>query len=89
MALNDEWKTTMNGESAEFVIYDNNCDNRILIFATSRALHMFSKATIWFMDGTFKCSNIFTQLFVIRAEFENNVFMIFSQTNYKQPTRKC
>jgi len=26
------------------------------------------------MDGTFKCSSIFAQLYVIRAELEDNVF---------------
>ncbi|KAF0750043.1 Integrase catalytic domain-containing protein, partial [Aphis craccivora] len=69
-----KWKTTMGGESKEFLIYDSESENRMLIFATSRALTILSSASLWFMDGTFKCSSVFAQLYVIRAEFEDNVF---------------
>jgi len=64
----------MGGESKQFLIYDSESENRMLIFATSRALTILSSASLWFMDGTFKCSTVFTQLYVIRAEFEDNVF---------------
>ncbi|XP_060867443.1 uncharacterized protein LOC132942809 [Metopolophium dirhodum] len=72
--LPEKWKTTMGGESKEFLIYDSESENRMLIFATSRALTILSSASLWFMDGTFKCSSVFAQLYVIRAEFEDNVF---------------
>lgn len=72
--LPEKWKTTMGGESNPFLIYDNVSENRMLIFATSRALTILSSASLWFMDGTFKCSSVFAQLYVIRAELEDNVF---------------
>lgn len=72
--LPENWKTTMGGESKEFLIYDNESENRMLIFVTSRTLTILSSSSLWFMDGTFKCSSIFAQLYVIRAEFKDNVF---------------
>ena len=75
--LPEKWKTTMGGESKVFLIYDSESENRMLIFATSRALTILSSASLWFMDGTFKCSSVFAQLYVIRAEFENDVFTCF------------
>lgn len=72
-SLPNKWKTTMGGESTDFLIYDNGNEHRILIFATNGGLSFLSSSNMWFMDGTFKCSSIFAQLYIIRAEFEGNV----------------
>lgn len=72
-SLPDKWKTTMGGDSTDFLIYDSENEHRILMFATNRGLSFLSSSNIGFMDGTFKCSSIFAQLCIIRAEFEGNV----------------
>ncbi|KAE9522733.1 hypothetical protein AGLY_016842 [Aphis glycines] len=72
-SLPDKWKTTMGGESTDFLINDNENEHRILMFATNGGLSFLSSSNIWFMDGTFKCSSIFAQLYIIRAKFEGNV----------------
>jgi len=63
----------MGFESTDFLIYDSENEYRILMFTTNGDLAFLSSSNIWFMDGTFKYSSIFTQLYIIRAEFEGNL----------------
>lgn len=65
------FRTTMAGEV--FILYDSYEDEdedydggRIIIFATKENLRNLFRCTVWFVDGTFRCSpNIFFQLFAI------------------------
>lgn len=63
----------MGGESTDFLIYDSRNEHRILIFATNGGPSFLSSSNMWFVDGTFKCSSIFAQLYIIRVELEGNV----------------
>ncbi|XP_026818106.1 uncharacterized protein LOC113557029 [Rhopalosiphum maidis] len=62
-SLPDKWKTTIGGEAADFLIYDNGNEHRILIFVANEGLSFLSSSNIWFMGGTFKCSSIFTNYY--------------------------
>jgi len=59
----------------EFLIHDNGVgnDNRILIFASSRALEHLSRAEVWHMDGNFSLApSVFKQLYVIRSPLDQS-----------------
>jgi len=47
--LPEKWKTTMGGKSKEFLIYDSESQNRMLIFATSWALTTLSSVRPGFL----------------------------------------
>ena len=59
--------TTMeNGD--RFLRFDNNVDDRILIFGTDESLNFLAAADDWFMDGTFTVAPPqFVQLYTIHG----------------------
>ena len=50
-AIPASYTTMENGD--RFLRFDNNVDNRILIFGTGESLNFLASADAWFMDGTF------------------------------------
>ena len=47
---------TVNNLGNPFLQYDNNHEDRVLIFGTRQSLDFLSNSPNWFMDGTFKVS---------------------------------
>lgn len=70
LLLNEDDIKTKSGEP--FLIYDHHkiiAKQRIIIFASSKALEFLSKATVWYMDGTFQAApRLFYQLYTIHGE---------------------
>ena len=46
----------VNALGQQFLIYDNQRQDRILLFSTPESLHFLANGDYWFMDGTFKSS---------------------------------
>ena len=54
----------VNALGQQFLIYDNQRQDRILLFSTPGSLRFLANADNWFMDGTLKSSPLqFTQLY--------------------------
>ena len=53
------------------MLYDNNREDRLLLFGTDRSIDHLAQCNLWFMDGTFKTSPLqFTQLYSIPGSLE-------------------
>ena len=58
----------VNALGQQFLIYDNQRQDRILLFSTPESLRFLANADNWFMGGTFKFSPLqFTQLYTIHG----------------------
>ena len=58
----------VNALGQQFLMYDNQRQDRILLFSTPESLRFLANADNWFMDGTFKSSpQQFTQLYTIHG----------------------
>ena len=83
LQLDKPWTTTGGSDPGQFLVHDSGKDStdRLLVFASERALEVLAEATDWFVDGTFDvCPRIFKQLYVIRTLVDGiPVHMAFSQ----------
>jgi len=92
-SLPNKWKTTMGGESTDFLIYDNGNEYRILIFATNGCLFFF--IFIKYYGSWMAHLNVPVYLLSYTLYEENlkemlgRVFMLFFQINWKIRTMKC
>ena len=58
----------VNALGQQFLIYDNQRQNLIILFSTPERLHFLANGDNWFMDGTFKSSPLqFTQWYTIHG----------------------
>ena len=65
-ALPQEYTVTSIGE--RFLFYDNERQDRILLFGTQRSIDYLGECSHWFMDGTFKTSpRQFIQLYSVHG----------------------
>ena len=68
----EEYRTTENGE--EFLLYDSNDEDRILIFGTAHGLQVLEGSEHWLMDGTFKTvPPLYLQMYTIHALVQDRV----------------
>lgn len=65
-------------EKQPFLQFDNGpeaADNRLIIFASGRALEILGESEVWMLDGTFRAApTLFYQLFTVNA-YHGNCFV--------------
>lgn len=73
LVIPEKYKKTSKGDN--FLIYDNNEYERIIIFGTKSNVARLEKSKQWCVDGTFKTVPVlFSQLFTIHGEVNGRFF---------------
>ena len=70
--LPERYRMTNNGE--EFLLYDSNDEERILLFGTAQGLQVLEQSEHWLMDGTFKTvPPLYLQMYTVHGLFQGRV----------------
>lgn len=63
------------GKNEEFILYDSNDKQRVIIMGTKQNLNFLERSTKWYIDGTFKTvPELFHQLLTIHGDIEGIVY---------------
>ena len=73
LTISDKYKNTAKGD--QFLLYDSQDEDRVIIFGTPKNLELLRCCPTWLLDGTFQTvPSLFYQLYTIHGEIEDAHF---------------